>query len=96
MRECRKEVILLEYEFSEKDRTMRPLSHLDAMLSEYQSVCKCNNFNHFQTFVQGLIFTEYRDTMTQIYQSKNLQEHIGVYRSFYLVANGVLTNSHPF
>ena len=49
---------------------MNPLSHLDAMLSEYQSVFKSNNnFKHFQTFVRGLIFTPYRGTMTQIYQS---------------------------
>ena len=48
---------------------MEPLSHLDTMLSEYQSVFKSNNFNHFQTFVQGLIYTPYRGTMTQIYQS---------------------------
>jgi len=48
---------------------MKPLSHLDTMLSEYQSVFKYNNFNHFQTFVQGLIYTPYRSTMTQIYQS---------------------------
>ncbi len=49
---------------------MKPLSHLETMLSEYQSVFKYNsNFNHFQTFVQGLISTPYRGTMTQIYQS---------------------------
>ena len=37
---------------------MNPLSHLDAMLSKYQSVFKYNNnnnnFNQFQTFVRGL------------------------------------------
>ena len=48
---------------------MEPLSHLYTMLSEYQSVFKSNNFNHFQTFVQGLIYTPYRGTMTHIYQS---------------------------
>jgi len=48
---------------------MEPLSYLDTMLSEYQSVFKYNNFNHFQTFVKGLISTPYRGTMTQIYQS---------------------------
>ena len=48
---------------------MEPLSHLDAMLSDYQSVFKSNNFSHFQTYVKGLITTPYRGTMTQIYQS---------------------------
>ena len=51
---------------------MEPLSHLDTILSEYQSVFKSNNFNHFQTVVQGLIYTLYRGTMTQIYKSTRL------------------------
>ncbi len=46
---------------------MTPLSYLDNMLSQFRSLFKHNNFNHFQTFVKGLINTPYRGTMTQIY-----------------------------
>ena len=48
---------------------MRPLFHLDSMLSQYQPVFNYNNFTHFQTYVKGLIDTPHRGTMTQIYQS---------------------------
>ena len=48
---------------------MRPLFHLDSMLSQYQQVFNYNNFTHFQTYVKGLIDTPHRGTMTQIYQS---------------------------
>ena len=36
---------------------MTPLSHLEDMLSEFRPLFKHNNFNHFQTFVKGLIST---------------------------------------
>ncbi|RKU18387.1 hypothetical protein C6501_02875 [Candidatus Poribacteria bacterium] len=40
------------------------------MLSEYQPVFKYKmNFNHFRTYVKGLIRTPHRGTMTQIYLS---------------------------
>ncbi|RKU13237.1 hypothetical protein C6501_09580, partial [Candidatus Poribacteria bacterium] len=49
---------------------MDPLSHLETILSEYQPVFKYNaNFNHFRTYVKGLINTPHRGTMTQIYLS---------------------------
>ena len=48
---------------------MTPLSHLEDMLSEFRPLFKHNNFNHFQTFVKGLISTPHRGTMTQIYLS---------------------------
>lgn len=49
---------------------MKTLFYLGTMLSDYQPVFKYkNNFEHFQTFVKGLIFTPSRGTMTQIYQS---------------------------
>ena len=50
---------------------MEPLLRLDSMLSEYQPLFKYKNFNHFRTFVLGLINTPHRGTMTQIYQSVN-------------------------
>ena len=48
---------------------MAPLPRLDSMLSEYQHHFKYKNFNHFRTFVLGLINTPHRGTMTQIYLS---------------------------
>ena len=48
---------------------MDPLPRLDSMLSEYQHHFKYKNFNHFRTFVLGLINTPHRGTMTQIYLS---------------------------
>ncbi len=48
---------------------MDPLSRLETMLSDYQHLFKYKNFNHFRTFVTGLINTPHRGTMTQIYQS---------------------------
>ena len=48
---------------------MDPLSRLENMLSAFRPLFKHNNFNHFQTFVKGLINTPYRGTMTQIYLS---------------------------
>ena len=48
---------------------MTPLSHLEDMLSEFRPLFKHNNFNHFQTFVKGLINTPHRGTMTQVYLS---------------------------
>ena len=50
---------------------MEPLLRLYSMLSEYQHLFKYKNFNHFRTFVKGLIKTPHRGTMTQIYQSVN-------------------------
>ena len=50
---------------------MELLLRLDSMLSEYQPLFKYKNFNHFRTFVKGLINTPHRGTMTQIYQSVN-------------------------
>ena len=48
---------------------MTPLSCLEDMLSAFRPLFKHNNFNHFQTFVKGLINTPYRGTMTQVYLS---------------------------
>ena len=48
---------------------MDPLSCLEDMLSEYRRLFKHNNFDHFQTFVKGLINTPHRGTLTQIYLS---------------------------
>ena len=48
---------------------MDPLLRLYSMLSEYQHLFKYKNFNHFRTFVLGLINTPHRGTMTQIYLS---------------------------
>ena len=48
---------------------MDPLFRLEDMLSEFRPLFKYNNFDHFQTFVKGLINTPYRGTMTQIYLS---------------------------
>ena len=48
---------------------MDPLSRLEDMLSEFRPLFKHNNFNHFQTFVKGLINTPHRGTMTQVYLS---------------------------
>ena len=48
---------------------MTPLSRLEDMLSDFRPLFKHNNFNHFQTFVKGLINTPHRGTMTQIYLS---------------------------
>ena len=48
---------------------MDPLFHLEDMLSDFESLFKHNNFNHFRTFITGLINTLHRGTMTQIYQS---------------------------
>ncbi len=36
----------------QKNLTVKSFSHLGTMLSEYQSVFKHNNFNHFLTFVK--------------------------------------------
>lgn len=48
---------------------MNPLLRLDNMLSDYRSIFKYNNFDHFCSFIHGLINTEHRGTMTQIYLS---------------------------
>ena len=48
---------------------MPPLSCLEDMLSEFRPLFKHNNFNHFQTFVKGLINTPHRGTLTQVYLS---------------------------
>ena len=48
---------------------MDPLSRLEDMLSEFRPLFKHNNFDHFRTFVKGLINTPHRGTMTQIYLS---------------------------
>ena len=48
---------------------MYPLFRLEDMLSAFRRLFKHNNFNHFQTFVKGLINTPHRGTMTQIYLS---------------------------
>ena len=48
---------------------MDPLFRLEDMLSDFQSLFNHNNFNHFRTFVTGLINTPYRGTMTHIYES---------------------------
>ena len=57
---------------------MDPLFRLDAILSEFRPLFKSNNFNHFETFVKGLIHTPHRGTMTQIYLST---EQSGTYWS---------------
>ena len=48
---------------------MDPLFRLEDMLSEFRPLFKHNNFNHFETFVKGLINTPHRGTMPQIYLS---------------------------
>ena len=48
---------------------MNPLLRLDNMLSDYRSLFKYNNFDHFCSFIKGLINTVHRGTMTQIYLS---------------------------
>ena len=48
---------------------MDPLFRLEHMLSDFQSLFNHNNFNHFRTFVTGLINTPHRGTMTQVYES---------------------------
>ena len=48
---------------------MDPLSRLEDMLSDFSPLFKHNNFDHFQTFVKGLINTPHRGTLTQIYLS---------------------------
>ena len=48
---------------------MDPLFRLENMLSEFRPLFKHNNFDHFQTFVKGLINTPHRGTMTQLYLS---------------------------
>ena len=48
---------------------MNPLLRLDNMLSDYRSLFKYNNFDHFCSFIHGLINTPHRGTMTQIYLS---------------------------
>ena len=48
---------------------MDPLFRLDVMLSDFESYFKHNNFNHFRTFVTGLINTPHRATMTHVYQA---------------------------
>ena len=48
---------------------MDPLFRLETMLSDYKYLFKHNNFNHFCTFVTGLINTPHRGTMTQVYES---------------------------
>ena len=48
---------------------MDPLFRLEDMLSKFRPLFKYNNFDHFQTFVKGLINTPHRGTMTQIYLS---------------------------
>ena len=48
---------------------MNPLLRFDNMLSDYRSLFKYKNFDHFRTFIRGLINTLHRGTMTQIYLS---------------------------
>ena len=48
---------------------MDPLFRLEDMLSEFRPLFKYNNFDHFRTFVEGLINTPHRGTMTQVYLS---------------------------
>ena len=48
---------------------MDPLLRLEDMLSEFRPLFKYNNFDHFRTFVKGLINTPHRGTMTQVYLS---------------------------
>ena len=43
---------------------MDPLFRLETILSDWTSLFKHNNFNHFHTFVTGLIRTPHRGTMT--------------------------------
>ena len=51
---------------------MNPLLRLHSMLSEYQHVFKYSaNFNHFCTYVNGLISTSHRGTMTQNFSAGN-------------------------
>ena len=48
---------------------MNPLLRFEYMLSDYRSLFKYNNFDHFQTSIRGLINTPHRGTMTQVYVS---------------------------
>ncbi|MDE0682093.1 MAG: hypothetical protein OXI63_04180 [Candidatus Poribacteria bacterium] len=48
---------------------MDSLFRLEHMLSDFESLFNHNNFNHFRTFVIGLINTAPRGTMTQIYEA---------------------------
>ncbi len=48
---------------------MNPLLRFEHMLSDYRSLFKQNNFNHFQTFIRGLINTPHCGTMTQVHLS---------------------------
>lgn len=48
---------------------MNPLLRFNHMLSDYRSLFKYKNFDHFRTFIRGLINTPHRGTMTQIYLS---------------------------
>ena len=48
---------------------MKPLLRFDNMLSDYRFLFKSKNFDLFRTFIQGLIRTPHRGTMTQIYLS---------------------------
>ena len=48
---------------------MNPLLRFDNMLSDYRSLFKYNNYDHFCSFIHGLINTPHRGTMTQIYLS---------------------------
>ena len=51
---------------------MEPLLRLYSMLSEYQHLFKYKNFNHFRTFVLGLINTPHRgDTDISINRTIN-------------------------
>ena len=53
---------------------MDPLFRLEDMLSNFRPLFKHNNFNHFETFVKGLINTPHRGTLTQIYLSTEQSE----------------------
>ena len=77
---------------------MDPLPRLDSMLSEYQHHFKYKNFNHFRTFVLGLINTPHRGTMTQIYLSteQSTTTYWPSTEVFSLVAYGVLIKSHQY
>ena len=62
----------------ERKFLMNPLLRFEHMLSDYRSLFKHNNFNHFQTFIRGLIRTPHRGTMTQVHLST---EQSGTYWS---------------
>ncbi len=57
---------------------MNPLLRFEHMLSNCRSLFKSNNFDHFQTFIRGLINTPHRGTMTQVHLST---EQSGTYWS---------------